>query len=93
MYLTQSNVIRGLSKQEYSILRELCAYAKNLRFLRPALDRHIYPVLRCTKNANGVYFLLLTFLDSRGIIFAISPCGKINLYTLSDCGAINPLFP
>ena len=30
MYLTQSNVIRGLAKAEYSILRELCAYAKNL---------------------------------------------------------------
>jgi len=30
MYLTQSNVIRGLSKQEYSILREMCGYSKNL---------------------------------------------------------------
>ena len=26
MYLTQSNVIRGLSKEEYSILRETCQY-------------------------------------------------------------------
>ena len=30
MFLTQSNVIRGLTKQEYSILRELCSYSKNL---------------------------------------------------------------
>lgn len=27
MYLTQSNVIRGLSKEEYSILRETCQYS------------------------------------------------------------------
>ena len=30
MYLTQSNVIRGLSKDEYSILREMCRYSNNL---------------------------------------------------------------
>lgn len=30
MYLTQSNVIRGLSKEEYSILREMCQYSNNL---------------------------------------------------------------
>lgn len=30
MYLTQSNVIRGLSKEEYSILRETCQYSNNL---------------------------------------------------------------
>lgn len=30
MYLTQSNVIRGLSKEEYAILREMCQYSNNL---------------------------------------------------------------
>lgn len=30
MYLTQSNVIRGISKEEYSILRETCQYSNNL---------------------------------------------------------------
>ena len=30
MYATQSNIIRGLSKKEYSILRQLCLYARNL---------------------------------------------------------------
>ncbi len=30
MYLTQSNVIRGLSKEEYSILRKTCQYSNNL---------------------------------------------------------------
>lgn len=30
MYLTQSNVIRGLSKEKYSILRETCQYSNNL---------------------------------------------------------------
>ena len=30
MYLTQSNVIRGLSKEEYTILREMCRYSNNL---------------------------------------------------------------
>lgn len=30
MYLTQSNVIRNLSKQEYALLKELCWYSKNL---------------------------------------------------------------
>ena len=30
MYLTQSNVIRGLTKQEYSFLREMCEYSRNL---------------------------------------------------------------
>ncbi|EPP17297.1 transposase, partial [Megasphaera sp. BL7] len=30
MYLTQSNVIRGLSKQEYTMLREMCKYSNNL---------------------------------------------------------------
>ena len=30
MYLTQSNVIRGLSKEEYSILLETCQYSNNL---------------------------------------------------------------
>ena len=30
MYLTQTNIIRGLTKQEYSVLRELCAYSNNL---------------------------------------------------------------
>lgn len=30
MYLTQSNIIRGLTKEEYKLLRELCGYAKNL---------------------------------------------------------------
>ena len=30
MYLTQSNVIRGLSKEEYSILWETCQYSNNL---------------------------------------------------------------
>ena len=29
MYLTQSNVIRGLSKQEYTMLREMCKYSAN----------------------------------------------------------------
>ena len=30
MYLTQSNVIRGLSKEEYVMLREMCQYSNNL---------------------------------------------------------------
>ena len=30
MYLTQSNVIRGLSKEQYSMLREMCQYSNNL---------------------------------------------------------------
>ena len=30
IYLTQSNVIRGLSKEEYSLLREMCQYSNNL---------------------------------------------------------------
>ena len=30
MYLTQSNVIRGLSKQDYAMLREMCQYSNNL---------------------------------------------------------------
>lgn len=30
MYLTQSNVIRGLSKEDYAILREMCHYSNNL---------------------------------------------------------------
>lgn len=30
MFLTQSNIIRGLSKEEYSMLREMCAYSNNL---------------------------------------------------------------
>ena len=30
MYLTQSNVIRGLSKEEYAMLREMCQYSNNL---------------------------------------------------------------
>ena len=30
MYLTQSNVIRGLAKQDYTMLREMCQYSNNL---------------------------------------------------------------
>ena len=30
MYLTQSNIIRGLSHEEYKLLKEMCWYAKNL---------------------------------------------------------------
>lgn len=30
MYLTQSNVIRGLTKEEYAILGEMCRYSNNL---------------------------------------------------------------
>lgn len=30
MYLTQSNVIRGLSKEDYAILREMCQYSNSL---------------------------------------------------------------
>ena len=30
MYLTQSNVIRNLSKEEYAMLREMCQYSNNL---------------------------------------------------------------
>ncbi len=30
MYLTQSNVIRKLSKEEYAMLREMCRYSNNL---------------------------------------------------------------
>lgn len=30
MYLTQSNTIRGLTKNEYSMLREMCLYSNNL---------------------------------------------------------------
>lgn len=30
MYLTQTNVIRGLTKQQYKLLAEMCRYANNL---------------------------------------------------------------
>ena len=30
MFLTQSNIIRGLTKSEYAMLREMCQYANNL---------------------------------------------------------------
>lgn len=30
IYLTQSNVIRGLTKEEYSLLRDMCRYSNNL---------------------------------------------------------------
>lgn len=30
MYLTQSNVIRNLSKEDYAMLREMCQYSNNL---------------------------------------------------------------
>lgn len=30
IYLTQTNVIRGLTKEEYSLLREMCRYSNNL---------------------------------------------------------------
>ena len=30
MYLTQSNVIRGLSKEEYAMMAEMCRYSNNL---------------------------------------------------------------
>ena len=30
MYLTQSNVIRGLAKQDYTMFREMCQYSNNL---------------------------------------------------------------
>ena len=30
MYLTQTNVIRHLSKEQYSMLREMCRYSNNL---------------------------------------------------------------
>ena len=30
MYLTQSNIIRGLAKQDYTMLREMCQYSNNL---------------------------------------------------------------
>ena len=30
MYLTQTNTIRHLSKQQYAVLREMCVYANNL---------------------------------------------------------------
>jgi len=30
MYLTQSNQIRGLSKEQFQHLRKMCHYAKNL---------------------------------------------------------------
>ena len=30
MFAVQNNVIRGLSKQQYSLMREMCQYANNL---------------------------------------------------------------
>ena len=30
MYLTQTNVIRGLAKDQYAMLREMCQYSNNL---------------------------------------------------------------
>ena len=30
MFAVQSNVIRGLTKQQYSLLREMCQYSNNL---------------------------------------------------------------
>ena len=63
MYLTQSNVIRGLSKQDYTMLREMCQCSNNLynvavytirqhyfdtqQFLRYEKN---YPI--CKKNEN-----------------------------------------
>ena len=63
MYLTQANVIRGLSKEEYSILRDMCQYSNNLynvalynirqyyfqekKFLRYEENYHI-----CKENEN-----------------------------------------
>ena len=53
MYLTQSNVIRGLSKEEYSILREMCQYSNNL-----------YNV--ALYHIRQYYFQEKKFLKSRG---------------------------
>ena len=63
MYLTQSNVIRGLAKQDYTMLREMCQYSNNLynvavytirqhyfdtqQFLRYEKNCHV-----CKKNEN-----------------------------------------
>ncbi|MGE9915757.1 RNA-guided endonuclease TnpB family protein, partial [Megasphaera elsdenii] len=63
MYLTQSNVIRGLSKQDYTMLREMCQCSNNLynvavytirqhyfetrQFLRYEKNYHV-----CKKNEN-----------------------------------------
>jgi putative transposase len=63
MYLTQSNVIRGLAKQDYTMLREMCRYSNNLynvavytirqhyfdtqQFLRYEKNCHV-----CKKNEN-----------------------------------------
>ena len=30
MFLTQTNVIRGLDKKQYAMLREMCQYSNNL---------------------------------------------------------------
>ena len=74
MYLTQSNVIRGLSKQDYTMLREMCQCSNNLynvavytirqhyfdtqQFLRYEKNCHV-----CKENEN--YRLLQAgFLDA-----------------------------
>lgn len=30
MYLTQTNAMRGLTKEQYAMLREMCQYSNNL---------------------------------------------------------------
>ena len=79
MYLTQSNVIRGLSKQEYTMLREMCQYSNNLynvavyTIRQHYLDNHQflryeenYPI--CKGNEN--YGLLQAGVPAAVCLFA-----------------------
>ena len=54
MYLTQSNVIRGLAKQDYAMLREMCQYSNNLYNVAVYTIRQHYfdtqPFLRYEEN-------------------------------------------
>lgn len=47
MFRTQTNIIRGLTKQQYKLLSEMCRYANNL--YNVALVASV-PIVVCTKQ-------------------------------------------
>lgn len=100
MYRSQSNYIRGLSKAEYSMLREMCIYANNLynkalyeirqhffrtgQYLRYESNYHI-----CKGNEN---FKLLQAQTSQQVLMRAGYAFKSFLACLrkSNCGECNP---
>ena len=76
MYLTQSNVIRSLSKEEYAMLREMCQYSNNLynvalynirqyyfqekKFLKYEENYHV-----CKENVNISYIFVKIYAYER----------------------------